>query len=125
MSRLKETPGGAPLTTGRRFGAAAGLSTAMFLFSFVPICLNSADLYIRKYPLLKVLSLILPKQRVTVRFIESQTAVLWYAAACALPAVIVGIIVWRTSNPKSRKLVVERGQSANSAALARRLKHTD
>ena len=121
--RLKETPGGLPLTFARRIAASTGLASSAGWITYLLLSLHaSSDPLVRHYWRLKALSVVSQNARVWALHAEQTTPVLYFVGAAAFVACCVGVMVWRFSDPGRRRLIVERGQIADSDELVRQLR---
>lgn len=116
--RLKETPGGLPATPGRRLSAALAMFLTASGFSFVILCQFSSQPIVNDYPKLKLMAPFSERSAYFSRLAEEQTPASYFLLGSLALGLLVGGLIWVQSDPKKRKLIVERGQSINSDKAA-------
>lgn len=124
MTRLKDTPGGMPLTQSNRVKLSILMAVTAGLAVLVLLCLfGSSEPIVNDYPKLKATSLFSARSAHYAHGAEVETVVRYFRWAALVIGLGVGFAFYSASDPKKRKRVVNRGQIADSDSLARKLKN--
>lgn len=123
MPKLKDTPGGVPLTKERRFYGSIWVAAAAFCFSAIPSALLFGTPAISNYGLNRFWS-IFGKAKAKEAVLQAHSEILFWVILYGSLAigVIVGLMFYAAANPANQKNVINRGQKCDAAQLQQMIK---